>query len=240
MRITPSTTSLEDDLQLSTTRENISSTTAPQNGPVGLLLQARTDAELIMLGRAHAKAMNGNPLFPHPQPSIEDYDTSLNEFAHTVSELQALRLIVQGLTLKKDQQRKAFERNFTRRGRYVELASNGKPTAIAAAGLPTRRRASKSVGQLSWPHDLQLKLDPLASALIVTWDRVRGARSYVLEFAPVIEGQPLDWRIAKVGSKTKVRLTKLTPGQTYAFRLATIGGSTGQSDWSPPVQRMVA
>lgn len=43
-----------------------------------------------------------------------------------------------------------------------------------------------------------------------------------------------------MGECSPTRLTTLTPGKTYAFSVATIGGSDGQSDWSPHVTRMVA
>lgn len=213
---------------------------SPHNVQVGLLLKEKSDTELIQFGHAHITAMEDNALFPDPQPTKGEFAQSLEEFEQSVIELHNLRLRLQSLIHRKDKLRKAFETDFSRRGRYVEVRSGGNPNAIATTALPARRKASKSVGALLWPENLELTLDPRTSTLIVSWYRVRGARAYVMEIAECVEGQPLDWKLAWTGSRLRTRLTTLTPGKTYAIRIATIGGSTGQSPWSPHVTRMVA
>lgn len=41
-----------------------------------------------------------------------------------------------------------------------------------------------------------------------------------------------------IASKPKYILTAMTPGTSYLFRVATIGGKGGQSSWSPTVVRV--
>ncbi len=212
----------------------------PQGGKIGLLLKERTDAELIQLGQQHAVAMDDNSLFPNPIPSTESYDELLAQFCAATEELQSMRVLLQGLTMEKDKLRAAFQTALTRRARYIELASDGNPDFIATTGLPSRRRAAKSIGEVSPPQGLQLLLSARGSALTLRWFRVRGARSYSIEYAQLTPDAPPEWKFAAITGKTKYVFLYLTPGQTYVFRIATIGGSTGQSDWSPPVTRMAA
>ena len=67
---------------------------------------------------------------------------------------------------------------------------------------------------------------------------VRGARLYVAQIAEVVTGQSLNWNQIYSGGKPTFEAKSLEAGKTYAFRLAAMGGSTGQSEWSPEVRMM--
>jgi hypothetical protein len=119
------------------------------------------------------------------------------------------------------------------------MASNGDPDIIATSALPVKR-APTPVGQLSWPLGLEVNQSNTPGELLLKWKAVTGARGYVLQCAEVVEGQPRHWVQVYAGGKPTSAQKPLTPGKVYEFRVAAMGGSTGQSDWSPVVSRMAA
>jgi hypothetical protein len=71
---------------------------------------------------------------------------------------------------------------------------------------------------------------------ILTWAAVADARGYVVQCA---EGDvPTKWENLKGVMVAKMTLSDLVPGKTYHFRVASFGGASGQSAWSPVVSRV--
>jgi hypothetical protein len=213
--------------------------TVPDTARVKLELQPRTDAELIGFGEAHVAAMEDNPWFPTPVPSTDDFDDRLAAFESALTEVEQARLLLLNLTQRKDQRRREFEAAFNQRGNYIQLASHGNPDAIASAALSTRRPRTRT-GTLPPPQNLIVSVTQASGQLLVTWDTVRGVRSFQLECALLTDGEPTQWTTLYIGGQLRYLATDLIPGQRYAFRIATIGGKDGRSAWSPVVERMVA
>jgi hypothetical protein len=210
----------------------------PGSAIVKLALQPRTDAEFALFCESLAQAMAGNPWFPSPQPSVQVFDEKLVELEQMLSELENLRLQVLNLTQRKDRIRQEMEFLVNQRGSYVQMRSRGNADVIASAGLSARRPRSR-LGTLPAPEGLHLLVTQISGELLVRWNKVPGARTYLLESAPVLPDQPHAWEQVHIGGQLRCLIAQLTPGQTYAFRLAAIGGATGRSAWSPVVQRMV-
>jgi len=145
------------------------------------------------------------------QAPVEVFDSKMVELEQELSEWENLRVQALNLTQRKDRIRQEMEQLFNQRGSYVQMLSRGNADVIASAGLSARRPRSR-LGTLPAPQGLHLLVTQISGELLVRWNKVPGARTYVLECAP---------------------------GQTYAFRLAAIGGATGRSAWSPVVYRMV-
>ncbi len=85
-----------------------------------------------------------------------------------------------------------------------------------------------------------MEQNQIVGELVVRWMSVTGAKSYVLQCAEVVPDQEQAWSVVYTGGKFNSAQKPLAPGKTCEFRVAAIGCSTGQSDWSPPVQRMAA
>jgi hypothetical protein len=181
----------------------------------------------------------GQENFPTPTPTPAVFGQWLADYEAVLSDLENLRVQAKNLTEQKDRIRAGFQTIFAQRGQYVDIASNGDPDIIATSGLPVRRSPTP-VGMLPWPVDLRLELTQTNGQLWVRWKAVPGAKSYLLQCTEVIGDQPVLWTNAYTGGKFSTYQKDLTPGKTYAFRVAAVGGSTGQSDWSPAVQRMAA
>lgn len=69
----------------------------------------------------------------------------------------------------------------------------------------------------------------------VSWDRVAGADSYVMERSPNV--LPRAWDLMKIVTQSSFTATGLVSGQTYVFRMAAVG-PLGQGPWSDEAKKM--
>ena len=203
------------------------------------VLIGRAPLHLAAFGESHTTAMAGNPNFPEPVPSMPDFAFFLGDFEGLLAKIENLRVEMKNLTEQKDRSRAALSAAFSQRGQYVEVSSNGNPDVIATSGLPLRK-ARTPVGQLPWPGGLKVEQSQVVGELIVRWAAVGKARGYLLQCAEVEADLPRTWTNVYTGGKLTSNQKPLTPGKTYEFRVAALGGSTGQSEFSPVVSRMAA
>ncbi len=211
----------------------------PGTAKVKLELSSRTDPALAAQGESQAEAMNGNPWFPTPTPTALVYGAKLTEFEGFLSGLDNLRLEAKNMTEQKDRVRKELEALMKQRASYVQMVSNGNSDVIASAGMAICNPPTPA-GVLPAPLNLRLEVTQVSGELLARWDTVSGVKSFALECAEVIAGQPLAWAEVSLGGKLSFLSRQLIAGKTYAYRVAAIGGATGSSAWSPVVSRMAA
>ena len=87
----------------------------------------------------------------------------------------------------------------------------------------------------------KIALGSVSGAVVLTLVRFKGAASYELRWASVAPGtaNPTAWSSQPVAnSKTPVTISNLTPGTIYVFQARAVT-TTGYSDWSQPVTKMV-
>lgn len=215
-------------------------TTPPPGGAkVKLELAARSDSNLAAFAEAHVTAMTGNANFPTPTPSAAVFAQWLADFESMLSQYENARVALKNLTEQKDALRAGLCAVFSQRALYVEVASNGNADVIATSGLPLRNPPSP-VGQLPSPENLRVLQSQSVGELVVKWNSVAAAKSYVLQCTEVVQGVAPVWQQVYVGGKFTSSQKSLVPGKTYAFRVASVGGASGLSDWSPVVERMAA
>ncbi len=89
------------------------------------------------------------------------------------------------------------------------------------------------------PLNLRIDLNGQAGVMILRWNRVAKALSYFVQCADATTDERV-WTDLKTISNRKLILTDMEIGKMYAFRVAAIGGSAGQSLWCPEVLRMAA
>ena len=118
----------------------------------------------------------------------------------------------------------------TQRGSYVDLVANGDPNVILSYGFQVRANPTP-VGDLAAPANLSVELNGTPGLMLLTWEGVEKARAYNLQISPA-STPARTWAPLLTSSTTKTRLDDLKLGQLYAFRVAAVGGATGQSPWS--------
>jgi hypothetical protein len=211
----------------------------PGKAKVKLELNKRTASDLVGFAHSHEEAISGNPLFPTPQPTPEVFQAKLGELEAILTALENHRVVGKNLTTQRDAIRVEFEQVFTLRGNYVELTSEGNADWIASTGLPVKNPPTPT-GILPWPLGLRADWTQLNGQLIVRWDAVTGAKSYLLEMAEVVNNVVGAWKTQYMGGKPTTLQSGLESGKTYAFRVAAVGGEGGMSAFGPEVKKAVA
>ena len=180
--------------------------------------------------------MDGNLNFPTPMPAAASFLTTFTTFDTALTTWVAAKTALRDASTALEAGRAAMIEAMQTRGTYVQTASNGNANVIASSGLDLRNPPSP-VGQLPAPTDLTAILNHTAGLVRLTWSPVSRARGYVLECSPDV--QPRAFTL--LANTTKANAEKqLATGETYVFRVAASGGSTGQSYYSPEVIRGAA
>lgn len=207
----------------------------PGGAQVKLQLFGRPDEALAQLARAHYEEMENNPHFPRPMPSQMELERRLEDFTQDIKDARNAMNHVRMLVAQKLKSRRKLEQALNRRGHYVQAESRGDAEAILSSSFGIRRKR-QTVETLPAPADLKVIPGAEAGSVILTWGKVKQAKLYRLEYGPV-DGPKQE--VPLTGRRRK-ELTGLEVGRMHRFRVAAIGGITGQSPWSAAVERMGA
>jgi hypothetical protein len=201
---------------------------------VKLNLKDRSDSELLTFSQQHIAAMSGNPNFPSPLPAEPDYQLLHDAFQEAQDGAGLAQQTAKEKTSLKDTARVALETGLTQRGGYVESTSAGDEAKILSSNLPVRETPAP-VGELPAPVDFLATMGDKEGEIDLTWSRVRGAASYVIEQSPNVV--PRVWTPEGVVPKSKATIGGCTPGAMSVFRVAAVG-TAGQGPWSDESVKM--
>jgi len=98
------------------------------------------------------------------------------------------------------------------------------------------RPAPTPITSLPMPEDLRASMGDNPGEIDLQWDRITGARSYVVEFREHIGGST--WTQAKIVTGSRATVAGLVSGKTYAFRVRAIGPREILSPWSDEAVKM--
>lgn len=195
----------------------------------------RSVNELLSFAQLLLDKMEDNPSFPDPQPSQETFADLLSAVRESATDANLLRLQYKAAITRRNQWLEHLVAAIDERGSYVQMRSQGNAVAIRSAGMDVRK-PRRPIPILEPPQGLAVELNGVHGMMILTWNKVKHARGYMLEYGPV-DG-PMRQQVL-VGRR-KLILSGMTPGVKYQFRLATIGGASGQSVWNSWVTRCAA
>lgn len=133
----------------------------------------------------------------------------------------------------KDDLRVPVEDMLRLRKAYVQKKSGGLETKILAVGLGVKALATP-IGDLLAPENLRATFGDSAGEIDLSWDRVRGASSYLIEMR---ESGTTAWIAAEPSTKSRSTVEGLTPGKTYEFRVRALGAA-GPGPWSSVASKM--
>ena len=202
---------------------------------VKLSLQNLTDDELLSLARAHISSMAGNANFTTPSPSAAAYLATTDAFEAKITAKDNAVAAAKQATLERDAARDAIEDSTRQRGTYVETTSVGDAIKITSSGFGMKAPAAP-VGMPVQTEYLAPSIGDMEGEVDLTWDKVRGANSYMIQKSPdPITGT--SWTMGGVSTKSSATLSGLTSGTKYWFRVAAIGAA-GQGPWSDPATKM--
>ncbi len=194
-----------------------------------------TALQKIAFTRRIVAEMTNNPNFPAPSPDLTAMSTAASSLESAYAAAQSARQTAKALTAAQKLKEAALERAISQQANYVDSASAGDKAKIQSSGFSARSE-SAPIGLPSTPQELIVRNGELPGTVAMKWKPVRGARSYVIEFAAA-SGSPTAWLQLAITSKAKLVTNGLISGTRYWFRVAAVG-SAGPGGWSDPAQRI--
>ena len=122
---------------------------------------------------------------------------------------------------------------------YVEGACNNDMPTFLKSGFQPMSRIKAAKSSLSqWIRAIMPGKNSGQLRLVLM--AVAAAAAYEVRYAPTVNGTPGPW-LTQLITKTRpaATLTGLTPGATYTIQVRSFNDTTGYSDWSDAVTRIV-
>lgn len=186
----------------------------------------------IERSRTIQSSMTGNANFPTPNPTLvfvktttDALDGAFQEASHRDSVKIQLR----------DLRYKEFKAVMNQLAAYVQNASGGDAEKILSSGFDVVSRGNP-LPPLQMVLNLRLESGTNSGKIIARWDKVVGAKIYVVEITedPLVED---NFKTIGPSSKTRFEFTNLTPGKKYWVRVAGIG-KDGIGPFSDPAGKI--
>ena len=177
-------------------------------------------------------AMTGNASYATPVPSLATVKTATDNLETAYNESRGRdKNKVQIMKLRRAEMLALI----TQLAAYVQSTSGGDTEIILSSGFDVIVRGAPQppVGQIL---NLRVSKGNVSGTVKLLWDRMPGARVYVIEVSTDPFG-PETFVPRGVSTKSRFELDKLTPGTKYWVRVAAIG-LDGLGDWSDPAAKI--
>lgn len=196
---------------------------------VKLNFRSLTIPEKIARAQQIVAALTGNLNFPTPHPTLAEVTAAAAALGAASAAAQAARLEARRRTAAQANREADLDQLITQLGGYVESVAGGDETLILSAGLETRSAAAPDSNAPTAPETLTATTGNHEGEIELSWDSVRGARSYVVERSADPQAGP--WTQAGVAPRSSLIVEGLDSGTRYYFRVAAVT-LNGQSPWS--------
>lgn len=174
--------------------------------------------------------LTGNAAFPTPPVTVAALKTALTEFT------EANAAQAQGgtaATALKDQKREALIDLLRTLANYVQGVASEDLAALLSSGFEAVS-TTRTRSPLEKPRVPEIR-NGISTQLVLRMPPVRNARAYEVRYCST----PGEWKQGGLFTGAReMKINGLTPGTMYTLQVRAIGGSTGYSDWSDPVQHM--
>ena len=185
--------------------------------------------EKIARAQQIVAALTGNSNFPTPHPTLAEVMAAADALETAANAAQAVRLEARRSTATRDRKEDDLTQLLTQLGSYVESVSGGDESLILSAGLELRSDRTPDTSTPTAPETLTATTGDHEAEIELSWDAVRGARSYVVERSTDPQAGP--WTQVGITPRSSLILEGLDSGTRYYFRVAAIT-LNGQSPWS--------
>jgi hypothetical protein len=186
--------------------------------------------EKIARAQQIVAALTGNANFPTPHPTLAAVTAAINELETAANAAQAARLEARRRTAAQVNKEADLDQLMTQLGAYVESVAGEDEGLILSAGLEMRSAAGPDGTAPAAPETLTATTGNHEGEIELSWDAVRGARSYVVERTTNPQ-EASSWVQAGVAPRSSLVVEGLDSGTRYHFRVASVT-LNGQSPWS--------
>lgn len=201
---------------------------------VKLNIRGLSIPERVARGREIYKAMDGNPAFPNPQPTLAEVKADTDALEAAYQHSQAVKQDAMASTTATHDRDAAYEITLRKLAAHVESVAPDEKT-VQSAAMFVAAKAGPLIAATA-PTGLTASEGDHDGTLDLHNDRVKGVRSYVYEMS-LDPPTATSWKHAAVSPKSSVTISGLVSGTRYWFRVAAITAS-GQSGWSDPATKI--
>ena len=184
------------------------------------------------------RALTGNPGFTSPHPPLAQVSAAIEELEAASNAAQAARQEAKARTAAQHVKEEALDQLLTQLVAHVESVAGNDDELIMSAGLDVR--APSGPGRSTASQPISISLTATAGdhdgEIDLSWDTVRGARSYVVQRSPDPPSEST-WTHSGISTRSRTSVEGLNSGTRYWFRVAAITAS-GQTAWSNPVVKI--
>lgn len=179
--------------------------------------------------------MTNNPNFAAPSPDLDTLSDAAAALESAYNAALQARANAKTQTSLMGQKSAVLDLLLMQEASYVQSSSGGDKAKIESAGFDVRDTPTP-IGQLPPPAEPRALPSPNAGTIHLSWKKVHGAKSYLIERA-VDSNEALQWSAAATSTRTKAIVNTMTSGFRYWFRVAAVG-SAGQGAWSEPISKI--
>jgi hypothetical protein len=202
---------------------------------VKLNLKSLSTSEKVEKAHQIVKALTGNSSFTTPQPALASVTTAANDLGTAFSDAQAARQTAVTKTSIMHDKESALEGLLRQLAAYVESVAGDDESMILSAGIDVKA-AGASLPTTEAPLSLSATEGDHDGEIDLSWNAVKGAKSYVIERSPD-PPTASSWVHQTVSSKSSTSVTGLVSGTRYWFRVAAVS-SGGQGGFSDPATKI--
>jgi hypothetical protein len=177
-------------------------------------------------------SMTGNTDFPDPVPSLGTIGDAIDDYAAALVKAGTGN---RSDVADKNAKRKILTDLLRSLAAYVTSIANGDRSKLLTTGFDVSKEKEPVV--ITKPENITVNNGANSGVLLVSVKRVKGAASYVHEYATP-EAMATDSWVSTTTSKSKITFSELEAGKIYYCRIAAVG-SKGQIVYSDPIARMV-
>jgi hypothetical protein len=183
-------------------------------------------------------ALTGNSNFTSPHPPLAQVTAIIEDLEAASHAAQAARQEAKARTAAQNAKDEALDQTLTQLVAYVESVAGSNEELIMSAGLDVRGASGPTHSTLipSVSISLTATAGDHDGEIDLSWDTVRGARSYVVQRSPDPPSEST-WAHSGVSTRSRTTIEGLNSGTRYWFRVAAVTAS-GQSAWSNPVVKI--
>jgi hypothetical protein len=204
---------------------------------IKLNFRGLTISEKVARARQIITALTGNSNFPTPHPPLPQLNTVIDELEAANAAAQAARQEAKARTAALNIKEAEHDQLMMKLVSYINAVAGDDPALVTSIGLEMRDSPNSAQDVPPAPTGLTVTDGDFNGEVDLAWNRVQGARSYVVQCSP---DPPADssWTHAKIATRSQITVKNLSSGTRQWFRVAAVG-TRGQSAWSNPVMKMV-
>jgi hypothetical protein len=173
--------------------------------------------------------------FPSPNPALPALTSGKNNLEARLAAIGQLETSLVAERAEAATAETELDALLAQEAAYVENVAKGEASVILLSGFALAQ-AKTSIGVLPPPTNLLGQTADVEGAVDLKWNRVSGAKSYIVECATSPSGP---WTQVTVSTRTSCTASGLNSAVKYWFRVRAVGAS-GMSGWSDPAVKLAA